>query len=127
MKDLEVRTSAVFNFCFLNNTILSCVFFFTFIICPKQFPKNSRFKIFKKRQMPCQEIQRAIPQYRNTNRNKNNKVFLIGDSHLNRINKENFQKEFKGDRVYFRCFLNTNQLEIVYGETVFISQIRIRL
>ena len=77
--------------------------------------------------MPCQEIQRAIPQYRNTNRNKNNKVFLIGDSHLNRINKENFQKEFKGDRVYFRCFLNTNQLEIVYGETVFISQIRIRL
>ena len=77
--------------------------------------------------MSCQEIQRAIPQYRNTYGNKNNKVFLIGDSHLNRINKENFQKEFKGDRVYFRCFLNAKQLEIVYGEMVFISQIRIRL
>ena len=77
--------------------------------------------------MSCQEIQRAIPQYRNTYRNKNNKVFLIGDSHLNRINKKNFQKEFTGDRIYFRCFLNTKQLEIVYGKMVFISQIRIRL
>ena len=42
-----------------------------------------------------------------TYRNKNKKVFLIVDylrgdifkrSHLNRINKENFRKEFKGDR-----------------------------
>ena len=45
--------------------------------------------------------------------NKNNKVFLIGDSHLNRINKENFRKEFKGDWVYFKCFpgANTKQLD----------------
>ena len=27
------------------------------------------------------------------------KVYLIGDSHLNRINKENFQTEFEGDWV----------------------------
>ena len=48
-----------------------------------------------------------------TYRNKSNKVFLIGDSHLNRINKENFQKEFTGDRVYFKCFpgANTKQLD----------------
>ena len=26
--------------------------------------------------------------------NKNNKLFLIGDSHLNRINKENVWKKF---------------------------------
>ena len=49
-----------------------------------------------------------------TYRNKNKKVFLIVDylrgdifkrSHLNRINKENFRKEFKGDWAYFKCFL----------------------
>ena len=40
--------------------------------------------------------------------NKNNKVFLIGDSHLNRINKENFRKELKGDWVYFKCFPGAN-------------------
>ena len=49
MKDLEVRTSVAFNFCFLSNTILSCLFFFTFIICRKQFPRKSRLKIFKKK------------------------------------------------------------------------------
>ena len=45
--------------------------------------------------------------------NKNNKVFLIGDSHLNRINKENFRKKFKRDWVYFKCFpgANTKQLD----------------
>ena len=47
-----------------------------------------------------------------TYRNKNNKVFLIGD-HLYRINKEDFQEEFKGDWVYFKCFpgANTKQLD----------------
>ena len=32
MKTLEIRTSLVFNFDFANNTILSCFFFFRFII-----------------------------------------------------------------------------------------------
>ena len=42
---------------------------------------------------------------------KNNKIFLIG--YLNRINKENFRKEFKGDWVYFKCFpgAHTKQLD----------------
>ena len=45
--------------------------------------------------------------------NKNNKVLLIGYSHLNRINEENFRKEFKEDWVYFKCFpgANTKQLD----------------
>ena len=33
---------------------------------------------------------------------------MIGDSHLNRINKENFRKEFKGDWVCFKCFPGAN-------------------
>ena len=42
---------------------------------------------------------------------KNNKIFLIG--YLNRINKENFRKEFKGDCVYFKRFpgAHTKQLD----------------
>ena len=46
--------------------------------------------------------------------NKNNKVFLIGDSHLNRINKENFRKELKGDWVYFTCFPRANTKQSDY-------------
>ena len=48
-----------------------------------------------------------------TYRNKNSEVFLIGNSHLNRINKENFRKEFKGDWVYLNYFpgANTKQLD----------------
>ena len=48
-----------------------------------------------------------------TFRNKNNEVFLIEDSHLNRIKKENFRKKFKGDWVYFKCLpgANTKQLD----------------
>ena len=42
-----------------------------------------------------------------------NKVFLIRDIHLNRINKENFCKEFNGDWVYFKNCpgANTKQLD----------------
>ena len=40
--------------------------------------------------------------------NKNSKVFLVGDSHLNRIKKEKLRKEFKGDWVYFKCFPGAN-------------------
>ena len=48
-----------------------------------------------------------------TCRNKNNKVFLTKDSHLNGTIKEKFRKEFKGDWVYFKCFpgANTKQLD----------------
>ena len=49
-----------------------------------------------------------------TYRNKNNKVFLIGDSHLNRISKENFRKEFKGDWVNFKCFPGANAKQLDY-------------
>ena len=45
--------------------------------------------------------------------NKNNKVFLIRNSHLNRINKENFRKIFKGDSVYFKSFSGANTKQII--------------
>ena len=45
--------------------------------------------------MLCQEIQQA-------------KVFSIGENHLKRIYKKNFQKEFKGDWVYFKSFPEAN-------------------
>ena len=82
--------------------------------------------------MSCQEIQRAKNEgtYHNKNNkvflsgnsasknegtycNKNNKVFLIRNSHLNRINKENFRKIFKGDSVYFKSFSGADTKQII--------------
>ena len=44
--------------------------------------------------------------------NRNSKVFSIGDSQLNRINKKNFWKEFKGDWVSFKCFAGANTKQL---------------
>ena len=52
-----------------------------------------------------------------TYRNKNNTVFLIGDSRLNRINKENFRKEFQGGWVCFKCFPGVNTKQLHYYST----------
>ena len=51
-----------------------------------------------------------------TYRNKSNKVFLIGDTFLNRINKGKSRKEFIGDWIYFKCFsgANTKQLHCYF-------------
>ena len=51
--------------------------------------------------MLCQEIQQA-------------KVFSIGENHLKRIYKKNFQKEFKGDWVYFKSFPEANFKQVDY-------------
>ena len=43
-----------------------------------------------------------------------NKVILIGVIHLNRTNKENFRKKFKGDGVYFKSFPGANTKKLDY-------------
>ena len=77
----------------------------------KIFPENQ--DAFKK---PNVLSGNSTSKNKGTYRNKNNTVFLIGDSRLNRINKENFRKEFQGGWVCFKCFpgVNTKQLHYYF-------------
>ena len=59
----------------------------------------------------CCYVRKLNEQNEGICHNKNNKVFLTGDSRLSRINIENFRKEFKGDWVYFKCIPGTKELD----------------
>lgn len=53
----------------------------------------------------CCYVRKLNEQNEGIYHNKNNKVFLTGDSRLSRINKENFRKKFKGDWVILNVSL----------------------
>ena len=86
------------------------------------FPKNK--DLFKRpRIVPSNKLYAIAVSEREfdaTNEEKNysrqpkrKKTFIIGDSHLTRTKKDSLKKNFKRDKVYFKCFggANTKQLD----------------
>ena len=51
--------------------------------------------------------QRIVPgnhSYSKTTQHQRRKAVVIGDSHLNRVNKSRFKNDNVGHAVYFKCF-----------------------
>ena len=47
-------------------------------------------------------------------KSKNEKVYIIGDSHLKQINKSQFRKELGKTFTYFKCFSDANTKQLNY-------------
>ena len=62
----------------------------------------------------------GIAPYASATKSKNEKVCIIGDSHLGRINKTQFRKELLKKFSYFKCFSvsNTKQLNYYIAPTL---------
>ena len=61
--------------------------------------------------------QRIVPEnysYSNAIRYQRKKAVVIGDSHLNRINKSRFKNDNVEHAVYFKCFSGSNTKQLNY-------------
>ena len=61
--------------------------------------------------------QRIVPgnySYSNATRHQKRKAVVIGDSHLNRINKSTFKNDNIEHAVYFKCFSGSNMKQLNY-------------
>ena len=61
--------------------------------------------------------QRIVPgnySYSNATRHQKRKAVVIGDSHLNRINKSRFKNDNIEHAVYFKCFSGSNTKQLNY-------------
>ena len=52
--------------------------------------------------------------YSNATRHQKRKAVVIGDSHLNRINKSRFKNDNIEHAVYFKCFSGSNTKQLNY-------------
>ena len=50
----------------------------------------------------------------NATRHQKRKAVVIGDSHLNRINKSSFKNDNLGHPIYFKCFSGSNTKQLNY-------------
>ena len=64
--------------------------------------------------VPQNRVAPGITLYASTTKSKNEKVYIIGDSHLKRINKRQFRKELGKRFSYFKCFSGANTKQINY-------------
>ena len=52
--------------------------------------------------------------YSNAIRHQRRRAVVIGDSHLNRINKSRFKNDNVGHAIYFKCFSGSNTKQLNY-------------
>ena len=61
--------------------------------------------------------QRIVPEnysYSNAIQYQRRKAVVIGDSHLNRINKSRFKNDDVAHAIYFKCFSGSNTKQLNY-------------
>ena len=61
-----------------------------------------------------QRVAPGIASYASATKSKNEKVCIIGDSHLRQINKRQFRKELVKKFSYFKCFSGANTKQLNY-------------
>ena len=86
----------------------------TFTSHKSQRPSICTTEKYLQNYVPQQRVAPGITSYAGATKSKNEKVYIIGDSHLKRINKRQFRKELGERFSYFKCFSGANTKQVNY-------------
>ena len=84
----------------------------TFVSHKSRRPSICTTKKYLQNYVPQQRVAPGMASYASVTKSKNEKVCIIGDSHLKRINKRRFRKELDKTFSYFKCFSGANGSDI---------------
>ena len=79
-----------------------------------QRPPICTTKKYLKNYVSQQRVVVGIASYASATKFKNEKVCIIGNSHLKRINERKFRKELGKRFIYFKCFSGANTKQLNY-------------
>ena len=89
----------------------------TFTSHKSQRPSICTTEKYLQNYVPQQRVAPGMASYARVTKSKNEKVCIIGDSHLKRINKRQFRKELDKTFSYFKCFSGANGSDISWWNT----------
>ena len=84
----------------------------TFVSHKSRRPSICTTEKYLQNYFPQQRVAPGMASYASVTKSENEKVCIIGDSHLKRINKRQFRKERGKTFSYFKCFSGANGSDI---------------